>query len=149
MDEIRSRKTLAQHAGLEGELLQEIAEALGNTGERLERALDAVQACGSRIDTLRQRLAVPQDPRSAEAAVEELRREVAQHKRLRAQALECYRFLLIHREAVGFRNHKLVSQRYPIPAAIKAEGLGSQETGDSIGNPSPPPLPSPGLPKKR
>lgn len=119
MDEIHTRKVLREHAGLQGEILQEIAEALGNTGERLERAMERLQESRGLIDELRRTLAtVPKDdpPRELIARYKE---EVELHNRLREDALRCLRHLIIHREAVGFRNHRLVQEKYQIPAAIK------------------------------
>ncbi len=119
MDEIRTRKVLREHAGLEGEILQEIAEALGNTGERLERAMEKLKESRGRIEELRRTLAsAPKDDPPREL-LDRYRDEVELHNRLREDALRSLRYLIIHREAVGFRDHKLVQEKYQVPAAIK------------------------------
>jgi hypothetical protein len=33
--------------------------------------------------------------------------------------MDYYRYLIIHREAVGFRNHKMVQEQFRIPAPIR------------------------------
>lgn len=119
MDEIRTRKLLKEHAGLEGEILQEIAEALGNTGERLERAMERLQESMGRIEELRRSLAGVAKDDPPHELLDRYRDEVALHNRLREDALRSLRHLIIHREAVGFRSHKLVQEKYQIPAAIK------------------------------
>ncbi len=119
MDEIRTRKVLREHAGLEGEILQEIAEALGNTGERLDRAMEKLHESRGRIQELLGTLATLPKGDPPHELLDRYRDEVELHNRLREDALQCLRYLIIHREAVGFRNHRLVQEKYQIPAAIK------------------------------
>jgi hypothetical protein len=119
MDEIRTRKALRDHAGLEAEFLQEIAEALGNAGERVERALASVEQSERRIEELRDTLAGVSEAGARGAILGRLRAEIALYNDRRDKAKEHYRWLIIHREAVGFRNHKLVAEQYHIPPPIK------------------------------
>jgi dsDNA-specific endonuclease/ATPase MutS2 len=118
MDETRTKKILREHAGLEGEILQEIAEALGNSGERLERALERLQESQSRIEELLRDLRDMPGGMENREIMGRYREEVALYNELRRHALQSYRYLIIHREAVGFRNHKLVQEKYQIPPAM-------------------------------
>ena len=119
MDEIRTRKALKDHAGLEAEFLQEIAEALGNAGERLEQAVALVEESAGRIGKLEGMLHCQPGEQERESLLGALREEIALYNHRRGKALEQYRWLIIHREAVGFRNHKVVAEQYNIPPAMK------------------------------
>jgi hypothetical protein len=122
MDEIRTQKALKEHAGLEAEFLQEIAEALGNAGERLDRAIAQVTDATYRIEELKRELAHAAGPKERDEIRDRLRTGIVRHNHLREKALEQYRWFLIHREAVGLRNHRMVAEQYAIPPAIKLPG---------------------------
>jgi hypothetical protein len=114
-DEYHSKKALRDHAGLEAEILQEIAEALGNAGERVERAIERTQTAGLAVKELRVRLAETVNTGEAQRIAERLREALQSYRSLRQEAIQQYRYFIIHREAVGFRNHKLVQEKYRIP----------------------------------
>lgn len=120
MDEVRIRKALRQQAGLDAEILQEMAEALGNSGERVEKALIRLEKSLSRIRELKDSLAGEPEPAAAMNIRASLEQEVRLYNCLRQEALEQFRWLIIHREALGIRNHTQVSEQYPIPPPIKA-----------------------------
>ena len=87
---------------VESEIAQEKAAALGRAGERLEEALATlaalVQAFGSTND---------ETPRA------ELR---AAYRAVRARVRTARLHLLIQREALGLRSHRVVDQQFPEPA---------------------------------
>jgi len=87
---------------VENEIRAEKAAALGRAGERLEAALADLHAVArSRTDTS------DEDRRAELRAAYRAARERARTARLH---------LLIQREAVGLRNHRLVGQQFPEPA---------------------------------
>ena len=90
----------------EEEIRAEKAATLGRAGERLETALSAVAA-------VRAALAAARDPADATRLREE-------YTRARARALDARRTLLIQREAIGLRSHRVVDQRYPEPPPLPA-----------------------------
>ncbi|MFO7181474.1 MAG: hypothetical protein DIU78_022410 [Pseudomonadota bacterium] len=82
---------------LEQEILKEIAEALGRSGERLERAIASYCAI------------------AAEAGADP---DPVQRRRLDAERREIRRAreaLIIQREALGARTHDAVDRHYPLP----------------------------------
>jgi hypothetical protein len=85
----------------EKEIVAENAATLGRAGERLEAALRLAAALH---DALRE--APAGDAR-------ERAREV--YRQARRRALEARRILIIQREAIGLRNHRLVDQQFPEP----------------------------------
>ena len=89
------------HRRINAEITQEKAAALGRAGERLEQALAAAAAVGHEL----------------EAATDEAERGrlVAEYERARVRAGEARVALLIQREAVGLRNHRIVDQLFPEP----------------------------------
>ena len=88
----------------EKEILAEKAATLGRAGERLEQALRlaaeiraellTVSDAGTRAGTL------------------------ARYHQARARALDARRVLIIQREAIGLRNHRLVDQQFPEPPPL-------------------------------
>jgi hypothetical protein len=89
------------HRRINAEIAQEKAVALGRAGERLEEALARAAAVGHRLD------ASP-DP-EAEA------RLLGEYETARVRALHARLALLIQREAVGLRHHRIVDQQFPEP----------------------------------
>jgi len=88
----------------EKEILAEKAATLGRAGERLEAAL---------------RLAVELHEaagRAPEGSARELARE--RYREARARALDARRTLIIQREAIGLRGHRLVDQQFPEPPRL-------------------------------
>ena len=87
---------------VESEIVGEKAAALGRAGERLEAAL-------ADLDTVARARA----DRADETRRGELRVAYrAAHERVRTARLH----LLIQREAVGLRSHRVVDQQFPEPA---------------------------------
>ena len=88
----------------EKEILAEKAATLGRAGERLEAAL---RLC----DELRKDL-----ERTPDIAREG---RLARYREARARALEARHTLIIQREAIGLRNHRVVDQQFPEPPALR------------------------------
>lgn len=94
-------RTREAHRRISAEIAQEQAAALGQAGERLETALAHVAAVGRRLDA-----AI--DPAESE-------RLLGEYEDARARARHARLALLIQREAVGLRHHRVVDQRFPDP----------------------------------
>lgn len=87
---------------VEREIVGEKAAALGRAGERLEEALAALRAV----------------TRALEEAEADSRRDALRDRydAARARARTARLHLLIQREAVGLRSHRVVDQQFPEPA---------------------------------
>jgi hypothetical protein len=90
----------------EREIAAEKAAALGRAGERLEQALADVAALAARLDA-----AGSPDDRARVQGEYDLAWERAAAARLA---------LLVQREAVGLRQHRLVDQQFPEPPRRRA-----------------------------
>jgi hypothetical protein len=88
----------------EKEIVAEKAATLGRAGERLETAL---RLAAQLHDAMRE---APEGDTRARA------RE--RYREARARALEARRILIIQREAIGLRNHRLVDQQFPEPPRL-------------------------------
>jgi hypothetical protein len=91
-------------AALERQLVEEMADALRRSTEKVDAALATLRRIEHAIGTA--------------ATVEERDQDVAAFNRERVRALEAYWELVIHREALGFRRHDEVARAYPIPPPI-------------------------------
>jgi hypothetical protein len=89
------------HRRINAELSQEKAAALGRAGERLEAALSHAAELSRRLD--------------ATANLEEQERLLGEYESARLRALHARLTLLIQREALGLRQHKIVDQKFPEP----------------------------------
>jgi 2-polyprenyl-6-methoxyphenol hydroxylase-like FAD-dependent oxidoreductase len=86
---------------LEEEIRKEKAAALGRAGERLEAALEDARALGRALD--------------AEADPERRPARLRQYEAARRRAESARLMLLIQREAIGLRHHRVVDQQFPEP----------------------------------
>ena len=88
----------------EKEILAEKAATLGRAGERLDTAL-----------ALAARLLV-----AVERAGDGPAREIAlgDYREARARALDARHTLIIQREAIGLRNHRILDQQFPEPPRL-------------------------------
>jgi hypothetical protein len=85
----------------EREILAEKASALGRAGERLEAALAELHAAAAAL---------------ADAHDDTRRDDLrAAYRAARARARTARQHLLIQREAVGLRSHRVVDQQFPEP----------------------------------
>ena len=88
----------------EKEIIAEKAATLGRAGERLEAALELVT----------------ERRRALEQATDGAAREeaLARYRQARSRALDARRTLIIQREAIGLRTHRVVDQQFPEPPAL-------------------------------
>lgn len=102
----------------EVDIIKEMAEGLGSSGIRLDDILDQVEDARKHTEALLARY------REDNASLGKPSRSVVNHSikeynQLVDKAKEALRWLLIQREACGFRTHRDVNVHYPIPAKIK------------------------------
>jgi len=115
------------------EILKESAEVLGRAGERLSAALRELERIESVIEgkagALRELSGEaagrgPEDmnrlARLERAITGEINSEIRRYNRAREYAKIRYYYLIVIREAVGFRRHKTVEEQYRIPPKKKA-----------------------------
>jgi hypothetical protein len=95
------------HRRLEDEIRREKAASLGRAGERLDEALREARRIGSELDAATR----PADRARLYAAYEEAR----------ARASAARYALLIQREAIGLRHHRVVDQLFPEPPRRRPE----------------------------
>jgi len=88
----------------EKEIVAEKAATLGRAGERLEAAL--------------RRAIELHDALQETPAGEPRARARERYRQARERALEARRILIIQREAIGLRNHRLVDQQFPEPPRL-------------------------------
>jgi hypothetical protein len=86
---------------VDNEILAEKAAALGRAGERLEAALAELHAVTRRL---------------AESGGDGRAELCAAYRAARERARTARLYLLIQREAVGLRSHRVVDQQFPEPA---------------------------------
>ena len=86
---------------LEEEIAREKAAALGRAGERLDAALEEARALGEALDA-----EVDPERRLARLGAYEDARRRAEFARM---------MLLVQREAIGLRHHRVVDQQFPEP----------------------------------
>jgi hypothetical protein len=96
-------------ARTDAEIAAEKAGALGRAGERLEQALRDVAEIAARARAL--------GPPTAAGAL------AAEYEGARARAREARLALVIQREAVGLRQHRVVEQLFPEPPPFHRLGL--------------------------
>ena len=88
----------------EKEILAEKAATLGRAGERLDTAL-----------ALAARLLVAVE-RAGDGPAREI--ALADYREARARALDARHTLIIQREAIGLRNHRILDQQFPDPPRL-------------------------------
>jgi hypothetical protein len=95
-------------AALERQLVEEMADALRRSTEKVDAALAALRRIEHAIATA--------------ATDAERDQGAAAFNRERARALLAYWELVIHREALGFRRHDEIARAYPIPPPMPPPG---------------------------
>ena len=101
-------RTRDAHGRIEKEIAAEKAAALGRAGERLEAALHDAREAAKRL------AGEDRDAARAELA--------AAYEQARARAQAARTALLIQREALGLRLHRVVDQVFPEPPALDRLG---------------------------
>ncbi len=97
------------------ELLRERAEVLGRAGEALAAALADVDKIGRLITESIRAAGDDPDPET----LLELNGEIRRYNRAREYAQLRFYYLIVTREAMGFRRHKAVEDIYKIPPKKK------------------------------
>jgi hypothetical protein len=111
----RDHRRAERLGSTEREIRQAQAEALGRTGERLQRLLDELTALDRRLDELTRAGRAPVDP-------DLVGTETAARNRLRDEAARVRHHLIIQREALGLARHTPVEQCYPVPERRRPPG---------------------------
>jgi hypothetical protein len=114
------------------EILKESAEVLGRAGERLSAALRELERIENVIEGKTETLKElsgeaagrrPEDMKRLvhlqHAVTGEINNEIRRYNRAREYAKLRYYYLIVIREAVGFRRHKTVEEQYRIPPKKK------------------------------
>lgn len=103
------------------EILQERAEVLGRAGQKLSAALKSMDLIEEVIEDLfrsyvecRERGNPP-----PKGALREINREIRRYNEAREYAKLRLYYLIVTREAMGFRRNKTVEEQYPIPPRKK------------------------------
>lgn len=100
------------------DIVKEMAESLGSTGLRLEELLErAAAARGVAVKMLACYDLGRGDCEKPEVAM--VNDSIREYNALVDKAEDALRWLLIQREACGFRTHRNVNVHYPIPARIR------------------------------
>jgi hypothetical protein len=100
------------------DIIKEMAEGLGSTGLRLEDLIEKGMA--ARQEALEAIEQYYKHERDADRTEISLANDlIRQYNGLVEQAEDALRWLLIQREACGFRTHRNVDRFYPIPAKMK------------------------------
>lgn len=115
-EKMPSKKNDEFNLKTETEILQERAEVLGRAGEALSSALSVLNAIEERITVLTRTLTAGE---SAEETYRAINREIKQFNRAREHAKVRYYYLIVTREAMGFRRHSTVEEAYRIPPRKK------------------------------
>ena len=95
------------------DIIKEMAEGLGSTGLRLEDIIEKANATRETVMGLVQRC------HEGAQDMGEVNESIVQYNKMVDQAEDVLRWLLIQREACGFRTHRDVRLHYPIPSKIK------------------------------
>lgn len=106
LDRLRVRHDVAAAQDqLEKEIVREMAEALGRSGEKVAAAL-------RKLELAARALAAARDD-------EEHARLVDAFNARRDDALKARHELRIHREAIGIRRNEMLEREYPIPPKLR------------------------------
>lgn len=107
-----------ENSEVEIDLVKEMAEGLGSTGLRIEDLLDKAAKARERVRDLMMRHANSASERNR-PDVALVNESIIEYNALIDKAEDALRWLLIQREACGFRTHRNVHVHYPIPARIR------------------------------
>jgi hypothetical protein len=109
LERLRARHDVAAaQEQLEKEILREMAQALGRSGEKVDVALLHLEIAGRDVTAAR--------------TDDERERAIVRFNALREEALRVRHELRIHREALGIRRNDGIEAMYPIPPRLRATG---------------------------
>lgn len=100
------------------DIVKEMAEGLGSQGLRLEDLLEKISVARERAQKLVQCRQRAQAGRET-SDISDINDSIREYNSLVDQAEGALRWLLIQREACGFRTHRDVNVHYPIPSKMK------------------------------
>lgn len=103
----------------EAEIIQERAEVLGRAGEKLALALNQLKAIESIINIKMESLSDPGSKSRRAELIGDINGEIRHYNEAREYAKLRYYYLIVTREAMGFRRHKSVEEVYSIPPKKK------------------------------
>ena len=103
----------------EAEIIQERAEVLGRAGEKLALALNQLKAIESIISIKMESLSDPGSKSRRAELIGDINGEIRHYNEAREYAKLRYYYLIVTREAMGFRRHKSVEEVYSIPPKQK------------------------------
>ncbi|HMK34289.1 MAG TPA: hypothetical protein VK463_04420 [Desulfomonilaceae bacterium] len=100
------------------DIVKEMAEGLGSQGAKIEELLEKAHTAEDRVNTL---LACYHGNGSCDRIpdVSKINDSIREYNRYVDKAEDALRWLLIQREACGFRTHRNVNFHYPIPSKMK------------------------------
>jgi len=103
------------------EILQERAEVLGRAGEKLSAALKNLSQIEETIEALLGSSREGSEKRNPfpKGAMRDINREIRRYNEAREYAKLRLYYLIVTREAMGFRRNKTVEEQYPIPPRKK------------------------------
>ncbi len=96
-------------AGVQQEVMAEMAAALGRSGQRVDEELLKLELCRDDLERARDRW------RAGLAGEEDVRRRVTAYNQQRDAAFWRIENLKVQREAFGLRDHRMVKEQYPLP----------------------------------
>jgi hypothetical protein len=102
----------------EMDIVKEMAESLGSAGLRLEEILEKTNAALVHVQQLLEMVRV-ESLGSLEPDFAVINESIRRYNALVDKAQNALGWVLIQREACGFRTHRNVHHYYPIPAKIK------------------------------
>jgi hypothetical protein len=100
------------------DIVKEMAEGLGSQGLRLEDLLEKTSAARERVQKVVRSLQCIEAGYGA-SEISDINDSIREYNALVDRAEDALRWLLIQREACGFRTHRNVNIHYPIPSKMK------------------------------
>lgn len=103
-------------ARVQAEIEREKAEALGRAGVSLDGAIRGLRLIRDEVEALEAGRATPAD---ALPPCEAAGRRRLEYATLRSTAQRYHHYLIVQREAMGFRKHGDVERLYPVPGPLR------------------------------
>ena len=100
------------------DIVKEMAEGLGSQGLRLEDLLDKTSVARERVQQML-RCHQGLEAGCEASVISDINDSIREYNALVDRAEDALRWLLIQREACGFRTHRNVNIHYPIPSKMK------------------------------
>jgi len=100
------------------DLVKEMAESLGSTGLKLDELLERARHARQRVREELAQCGKQKDSCDA-SSIKAVNESIREYNSLVDKAEDALRWLLIQREACGFRIHRNVDDYYPIPSKVK------------------------------